>query len=56
MFCKCIWYLCKTTRYQNVKLKLSDLELDKLKSAIKKDDTEVTLRLSSHCTKNQVFR
>ena len=42
-----LWMQYKMTQYSNLNVKLSNLQLNKFKSAIR-DETEVVLRLSSN--------
>ena len=47
MFCKFNFYQYKMTQYSSLNVKLSNSQLNKLKSAIK-NESEVVLRLSSN--------
>ena len=51
MLWTCVYDTCKMTRYNSLNVKLSNSQLNKLKSSIKKE-TDVVLRISSNMVSN----
>ena len=51
MLWTCVYDTCKMTRYNSLNVKLSNSQLNKLKSSIK-NETDVVLRISSNMVSN----